>query len=120
MRYVTLLVVLLICCEAKYVPQDGIYSLTEEMPHYQEGQKAFDNYVEQAVSQSEHLGAGRVFVSFVVATDGSLKEARAVNAANDDIAQSAVSIVTSAPGAWLPGMEEGKPVDVKMVYPVRF
>ncbi|MEM9326518.1 MAG: energy transducer TonB [Bacteroidota bacterium] len=120
MRFVTLLVILLICCEAKYVPADGIYALTEEMPQYQEGQEAFDDYVKQAAAQSENQGAGQVFVSFIVSTDGSLKEAKAVNPRSDQVGEDAVKIITGAPGSWLPGIEEGQPVDVKLVYPVRF
>ncbi len=120
MRTLTLLVVLLVCCEARYIPEDGVYSLTEEMPRYDQGQAAFDTYVQEAALKSDHNGAGRVFVSFVVATDGSLKEAKAVNPKSNDVGQRAVQIIKEAPGNWIPGTELGKPVDVKMVYPVKF
>lgn len=120
MRVLSFLFVLLICCEAKYVPEDGVYAVSETMPAYDAGMDALNAYVTGEVQKREADIKGSVFISFVVLANGEVKEFEIVNGVNETTDLFAKNILQNAPGKWLPGTEEGKPVDVKMVYPVRF
>ncbi len=120
MRYLVYVFVLLVCCEAKYVPEDGVYAVTETMPTYKAGDSALNTYINEQVANTSINGKGSVFVSFVVTTNGEIEELSILNGVSADLDQEALRIIESVPGDWIPGTEEGKPVDVKMVYPIRF
>lgn len=120
MRYFTLLIILMVCCEAKYVPEDGVYAVSETMPSYESGISALNEYVNNEVQKADLTEKGSVFVSFIVTTDGQVGETTIINGASDLLNEKAISILKNAPGKWVPGTEEGQPVEVKMVYPVRF
>ncbi len=120
MRNLAFLFVVLICCEAKYIPEDGVYAVSETMPEYEYGMSALNKYVKAEVEKAEVDGSGSVFVSFVVTTEGQIDKMSILNGVNETLDQVALNILQNAPGKWTPGTEEGQAVEVKMVYPVRF
>jgi len=120
MRYLTLLIILMVCCEAKYIPEDGVYAVSETMPSYAEGINALNAYVNEEVQKANLTESGSVFVSFVVTTEGQVGEMTILNGPSESLNETALAILKNAPGKWTPGTEEGQPVEVKMVYPVRF
>lgn len=63
---------------------------------------------------------GRVFVSFVVSKDGSLKDIEVVKSVSEELDQAAIEAVKSMNGMWTPGSDKGEPKDVKMVLPFSF
>lgn len=120
MRNLSFLFVLLICCEAKYIPEDGIYSVAETMPTYEHGMEAFNDFVQTEVQKWSPEESASVFVSFIVKSDGALSEVKVIKGHSEDYDEKAKAILLNSPGKWLAGTEEGQPVDVKMVYPIRF
>ena len=66
---------------------------------------------------------GNVFVDFIVAADGSVREAAVTDAPGEEVDQSlrneAIRVVTGMP-KWVPGRQRGKAVDVKFSLPVTF
>jgi TonB family protein len=119
MRWLSLLFILAICCEAKYIPEDGIYSVAEQMPEYTDGIQEFEQHVKDYISAND-LETGSVFVSFVITDTGDLQDIKVVKSISDIHDELAVKAIKSAPNKWQPGSDEGKPVSVKMVYPVHF
>lgn len=120
MRNLSLLFILLICCEAKYIPEDGVYAVAETMPAYDKGMDAFDSFVNDEIEKWAPGEKASVFVSFVVKADGEVSDVKVVKGFSELYDEKAKEIVLNCPGKWTAGTEQGQPVDVKLVYPVRF
>ncbi|MFY0686769.1 MAG: energy transducer TonB [Cyclobacteriaceae bacterium] len=120
MRYVSLIIILVFCCEAKYIPSDGIYAVADQMPTYKTGMDDFAQYVEEEISDLDAYEKGSVFVSFVVTSNGNLEQLKVVRSISEDQDLLALKLVKEAPEGWKAGVHEGKPVNVKMVYPIKF
>ncbi|MFT4737518.1 MAG: TonB family protein [Cyclobacteriaceae bacterium] len=123
MRWIVSLLVIAFCCDARYVPEDGVYAVAEVMPEYSEGMSIFAKYIksETASLDSAYPGkivGGKVMVSFVVHRDGTVAEIKVLRGINELQDQTALMAIQNAPKKWTPGTNQGKPVDVKLVYPV--
>ena len=62
---------------------------------------------------------GKVFVSFIIETDGTLSDIKVVKGVSDELDSEAVRVVSIA-GKWTPGKNEGKVVRQRMVLPINF
>jgi protein TonB len=125
MRYAVCLLIIAFCCDARYVPKDGIYSVAETMPEYAEGMAAFNKHIESSLlvldsNTSSQYKTGQVMVSFIVNADGTLSEVKVVRGINDWQDEAALQAIKTAPRPWNPGINQGKPVSVKLTYPVKF
>ncbi len=120
MRYVFGIFILAFCCDAKYIPEDGVYSVVEDMPEYEAGMKAFNTHIQEYLTENTCEAKGSVFVSFIVQQDGSLENLKVVRSLTHRSDSLAVSAVKSAPLKWKPGQDDGKAVAVQMVYPIHF
>ncbi len=120
MRYIFGIFILAFCCDAKYIPEDGVYSVAEEMPEYEAGMKVFATHIDSFVKTCEYQQNGDVFVSFVVKTDGQLDDFRVVRSVAHPNDSLAIYAIKSAPMKWKPGIDDGQPVEVEMVYSVEF
>ena len=125
MRYAVCLLIIAFCCDARYVPKDGIYAVAETMPEYAAGMSAFNAHIESSLlvldsNASEEFKKGQVMVSFIVNADGTLSELKVVRGINQLQDEAALSAIKTAPKPWNPGINQGKPVSVKLTYPVKF
>lgn len=73
-------------------------------------------YPAEARSKGHH---GRVFVAFVIETDGSITNARILQGVCESIDQEALRLVNSMP-KWIPGLYRGQTVRVEYVLPLNF
>ncbi len=104
-----------------------IYNKAEVDPSYTGGEDAMMKYLNDNLSypkDAEEKGVeGTVFVDFIVAADGSVREAVVTDAPGEEVDQSlrseAIRVVTAMP-KWVPGRQRGKAVDVKFSLPVTF
>jgi periplasmic protein TonB len=62
---------------------------------------------------------GTVFVSFIVNGDGSVSDVEVIKGFHPDADKEAMRVIASMPG-WTGGRQNGNPVNVKMVLPIRF
>ncbi len=104
--------------------QDGeVFTLVEEQPEFEGGMGAFYKYVGDEMDYPKQARAagveGRVYIQFVVETDGSLSEVKTVKGIGAGCDAEAVRVVQNAP-AFKPGSQRGKPVRVRMVLPIIF
>ncbi|MBV6647178.1 MAG: energy transducer TonB [Cyclobacteriaceae bacterium] len=120
MRLLSFLFILMFCCEAKYVPEDGIYAVAETMPKYKGGMEVFNTYIKQSLEKAEKKDSGSVFIAFVINDKGKMEDLKVVKSLNEQCDVMALEIIKNAPGDWSPGFSEGKPVSVKMVVPIHF
>jgi TonB family protein len=63
---------------------------------------------------------GYVIVSFTIKDDGKLANYRIANSLDPELDKAAIKAAASIEGDWLPGILNGKPVNVKYQVPVKF
>ena len=104
-----------------------IYYKAEREPVYTGGKDAMAKYLKDNLMFPEAAQAneaeGTVFVDFVVAKDGTVRDVEVSDAYNQDIDPSfrseAFRVVSAMP-RWTAGSQNGKNVDVKYNLPVTF
>ncbi len=99
------------------------FDVVEQMPQYPGGPAALMQFLAQNIRYPEEAHKagvqGRVIVSFVVETDGSISEAKAVKSVSSELDAEALRVINSMPN-WIPGMQNGEAVRVKYTIPVTF
>ncbi|MDX9773310.1 MAG: energy transducer TonB [Bacteroidales bacterium] len=104
--------------------EDEIFVIVEDMPKFRGGDiNKFREWVQKRVRYPELAAEngiqGRVFITFVVETNGNVSNvsiSRSVDALLDDAAKEAVA----ASPKWEPGMQRGRPVRVRYSIPIIF
>ena len=71
------------------------------------------------VTAQENGVQGRVIVSFVVETDGSIINVKVARSVDPSLDREAMRVVKAMP-KWTPGKKDGKPVRVKYTVPMVF
>ena len=103
--------------------EDEVYAIVEEIPIPENGTTAFYTYVKENLKYPEQAKTagkeGKVYVQFVVDTDGSITEVEVVKGAGEGFDEAAAEVMRNAPN-WIPGKQKGKPVKVRMVMPIKF
>ena len=94
-----------------------------ELAEYPGGVDAMANYIASSVVYPEKAKTdnvqGKVFVQFVVETDGSIAEATVLRGVGGECDDEALRVVKSMP-QWKPATFKGKPVRSKYVLPINF
>lgn len=95
----------------------------EGMPMFRGGKTELAKYLSANIKypmDAQRKGIhGRVFVAFVVETDGSISNVKIIQGVCESIDQEALRVVNSMP-KWVPGMYRGQPVRVEYVLPLNF
>jgi protein TonB len=106
--------------------EEKIYSLVEQNAEYNGGTAALLKFISSTIVYPEYAKEneiqGRVYLQFIVRTDGSLtdiKVARSVPGGKmlDD---EAIRVIKLTSGKWKPARQNGKPVSCNMTLPVVF
>ena len=100
-----------------------VYDEVDEMPSFPGGLNGLMTFLAQnmvyPVTAQENGVQGRVTVSFVVETDGSITDVKVARSVDPFLDREAMRIVKAMP-KWTPGKKDGKPVRVKYTVPVVF
>jgi len=104
--------------------EEEIFVIVEDMPTFKGGDiNVFREWVQKRVRYPELAAEngiqGRVFITFVVETNGTVSNVsitRSVDALLDEAAKEAVA----ASPKWEPGMQRGRPVRVRYSIPIIF
>lgn len=103
--------------------EDGIFTIVEETATPKEGIESFYRYIAANLRypvQARREGVeGKVYVEFIVNTDGSLSDPRVVRGIGGGCDEEAVRMIKEA-AAWNPGKQRGVVVKQKMVLPIVF
>ena len=113
-----------------YTDAEGniVYNKAELNPSFEGGNDAMMKYLRDNLKfpkEAEERGLeGTVFVDFIVAANGSVREVMVIDdTQGEEVDQSfrseAIRVVTAMP-KWVPGRQRGKPVDVKFSLPITF
>lgn len=99
------------------------YDVVETMPQFPGGQGVLMKYlaanIKYPASAVKAKKQGRVLVTFVIQKDGSVTNARIARSVDPELDAEALRIVKAMPN-WTPGTQDGKPVNVKYIIPVKF
>lgn len=94
--------------------------VVENMPEFNGGAGALMQYLSHNIRYPEDTDIqGRVIVSFVVDKDGSISNAQVVKSLHPSLDAEALRIINNMP-KWIPGTQNGKPVNVKYAVPISF
>jgi protein TonB len=104
--------------------EEEVFIIVEDMPKFQGGdQSKFRGYIAQNLHYPDSASAkgisGRVFVQFVVNSEGNIVNAKIVRGVDPYLDAEALRVVNSSP-RWEPGKQRGKPVSVQFTFPIAF
>ena len=109
--------------EVQQVVTQKIFEVVEQQPQFPGGQAALFSWLSQNIHYppvAEENGIyGRVVVSFVVETDGSISNVQVVRGVDPSLDKEAVRVTKAMP-KWVPGKQNGQAVRVKYNLPVTF
>ena len=98
-------------------------TFADEMPEFLGGMNSLYNYIANNVTypqQAIDRGIeGKVWVNFIVETDGSITNVNVTNGIGGGCDEEAMKVLANMP-KWKPGKNEGKPVRVSFNMPVSF
>lgn len=105
------------------IDEPDFFIVAEKAPSFPGGQKAMMDYLRDHIKYPAALREagiqGRVIVSFVVDTDGSIKDITVLRSAHERLDAEAIRVVSSMPN-WDPGENQGRKVRVRYQLPVFF
>lgn len=108
--------------------KDGpVFFIVEDMPQYPGGQPALARYIEdqkkeiiqEATAEGKTL-KGKVYINFVVQTDGSVAQAKIVRSSGSRYLDDKGVEIVKGMQKWTPGKQRGKPVSVSYTLPITF
>lgn len=110
--------------EEQEVEEEEVFVIVEDMPGFGGGDSdKFREYIQKNLVfpeiAAENGIQGKVFVAFVVESDGRVSNVRVARGVDPSLDKEAVRVVQSSP-KWKPGMQRGKPVRVSFTFPITF
>jgi len=101
-----------------------VFYIVEDMPKFQgKSVGAFRVWIAENIrypgSAAKDSIAGKVYIQFVVNSDGHVDRVKVARGVNPDLDKEAVRVVKSSP-KWTPGKQRGKAVNVAYTIPIIF
>ena len=102
---------------------EKVFDVVEQMPEYPGGMQALFEFLKENIKYPEDAQKqkveGRVIVTFVVETDGSISNVEVAKHAFPSLDAEAVRVIQAMPN-WSPGKQKGQAVRVKYTVPINF
>lgn len=100
-----------------------VFDIVEQMPEYPGGQAALFEFISKNVKYPDDAVKkkveGKVFVTFVVDTDGKITDVSLLRKVFPSLDAEAVRVISAMPN-WIPGKQKGQVVRVKYTVPIMF
>ncbi len=100
-----------------------IFDIVEEMPEFPGGQEAMFKFLAKSIVYPKEMVdagvQGKVYVEFIVRQDGGITDPKVLRGVAGPLDQEAIRVVKTMP-KWMPGRQNGKPVDVRYRLPIMF
>ncbi len=101
----------------------GVMTIVEEMPEFKGGQDKLFQYLGENVKYPPEAKAngisGKVYLNFVVDTDGEIRNIRVLRGVHPLLDAEAIRVVSGMP-KWNAGKQRGKAVNVSFNLPINF
>jgi TonB family protein len=92
-------------------------------PEFPGGDDAFGRYIQTHIKYPDNPQRnnieGIVDIVFMINVDGSIGETRVISSPSADLSMEAIRVVKGSP-KWIPGTDNGKPVDAPTRIPINF
>jgi periplasmic protein TonB len=109
--------------KAEKIDVEEIFAIVEDMPSFPGGEAALFKWLGNEVRYppiAKEAGiSGVVYVTFVVGSDGKIKDAKIARGVSKALDEEAVRVIEKMPN-WSPGKQRGKAVPVQYNLPIRF
>ena len=103
--------------------EEKIYTKVDKMPGFKGGDKELIKFIVSNVKYPEDSKSksiqGTVLISFIVNSDGTLSDYNVEKSVSKELDDEALRVLMLMP-EWIPGLEKGKAVKVKMQLPIEF
>ena len=103
--------------------EDGVYDLVDDQPEYEGGIQKFYQYIGENLEypeQARRLGVeGKVYVQFIINTDGTVSNVKAVKGIGAGCDAEAERVISGS-DQWKPGKVGGKVVRTRMMVPILY
>ena len=100
-----------------------VFDIVEQMPEYPGGQAALFDYLSKNIKYpadaEKKKVEGKVFVTFVVDTDGKITDVSLMRKVFPSLDAEAIRVISAMPN-WIPGKQKGQVVRVKYTVPIMF
>ena len=100
-----------------------VFDIVEQMPEYPGGQAALFEYLSKNIKYpadaEKKKVEGKVFVTFVVDTDGKITDVSLMRKVFPSLDAEAIRVISAMPN-WIPGKQKGQVVRVKYTVPIIF
>lgn len=93
----------------------------EDLPEYPGGDMAMMSFIQKGYKFPKHqdiTDQGTIYVRFVVTSKGEITEVSIARGISPEMDKEAMRVVQSMPN-WTPGKYRGRPVNVRMVIPIK-
>ncbi len=104
-------------------PKSVIYDVVEIAPEFKGGHEKLNEYLVNQIKYPEEAKQkgiqGKVFVKFIVMSDGSINGVRLIKGVHETIDNEALRVVKAMPN-WVPGKHRGKTVNCSFAMPIVF
>lgn len=105
------------------VADNKVFLSVEQQPNFPGGLAAFGKFLTENIKYPMQSLVnniqGKVYISFIVETDGTLSDMQAVRGPSVDLKAEALRVLSSSP-KWEPGIQNGRPVRVQYTVPINF
>ena len=100
-----------------------VFDIVEQMPEYPGGQAAWfeslSKNIKYPADAEKKKVEGKVFVTFVVDTDGKITDVSLMRKVFPSLDAEAIRVISAMPN-WIPGKQKGQVVRVKYTVPIMF
>jgi TonB family protein len=100
------------------------YAVRDQQPEFKGGMQGLGNFLAQNLryppDAQRSSTQGKVFISFVVCSDGTLCDYEILKGVHPDLDQEALRVVQKMNGKWTPGIQRGQAVRVQYNLPINF
>lgn len=104
-------------------PPNEIFTIVEQSPEFPGGMVVLGQYLSTNLryptEAQRQRTEGKVFIQFIVEVDGSIQSPRVLKGIGNGCDEEAVRVVSTMP-KWIPGKQNGHPVNVQFNLPIRF
>ena len=104
--------------------EEVVFQAPEERAIFKGGDQGLMTYLQQNLHYPQDAMqqgvSGRVFVQFVVNTDGSTSNVKTLNSVFPSLDEEAMRVVKEMPAVWTPAKNDGVPVRMQYTLPITF
>ena len=103
---------------------DSVFTVVENVPEPIGGIDKFFESITATLKYPQDAKEkgieGKVFIQFVVMSDGSINDVKVIRGLSESCDAEAIRVIRENPTKWKPGEHEGKKVNVRFVLPIMF